>query len=276
MNTRPDPLIPSDVDIRGFSGFMLNVERLLASELVALGTPEECWSAMMLWCRAWQQHPAASLPNDDRVLAAFSGAGKRWPKVKEVALRGFVLCSDGRLYHRVLAGEVMSAWKKRQAYQNDQERLRKWRETRRKGGSETPHEATGETPDETRFETVSSGVSEQVDRDRDRDRDRDSRKKDSEVPSGTSAAGAAPRDPVAELFELAVELFGSRGRSLVGKARKDFGQIAVMQALLACRDEGPSEPVPFFLKCLEARKKSNVRRSAHADETAAFEAVTRR
>src|SRR5215469_10930319 len=102
----PAPLVPADVERLRFSGFMLDVDRLLASELVALGSPEECWAALMLWCRAWKQSPPASLPDDERVLAAFSGAGKRWPKVRTVAMRGFVKCNDGRWYHRVLAAEV--------------------------------------------------------------------------------------------------------------------------------------------------------------------------
>lgn len=92
---------------------MLRADRLLASELVAIGTPEQCWAAVLLWCRAWQQKPAASLPNDDRVLASFSRAGRRWPKVKDMAMRGFVLCNDDRWYHKVLAREALEAWDKR-------------------------------------------------------------------------------------------------------------------------------------------------------------------
>lgn len=112
----PEPLVPAEVDLRGFSGFVLDVDRLLASELVALGKPEECWAAVMLWCRAWKQQPPASLPDDDRILAVFSGAGSRWPKVKEMALRGFVKCADGRLYHRVLAEEANKAWERRKKF----------------------------------------------------------------------------------------------------------------------------------------------------------------
>ncbi|MCU0949535.1 MAG: YdaU family protein [Burkholderiaceae bacterium] len=126
------PLVPAEVDLRGFSGFMLDVDRLLASELVALGTPEECWAATMLWCRAWKQQPPGSLPDDDRILAAFSGTGKRWPKVKAMALRGFVKCDDGRLYHRVLCEEVNKAWERRSEFRettnNKTERQRRWRE----------------------------------------------------------------------------------------------------------------------------------------------------
>jgi uncharacterized protein YdaU (DUF1376 family) len=165
MTDLPDPLTPPamvgpEVDLRGFSGFMLNVDRLLASELVALGKPEECWAAVMLWCRAWKQSPPASLPNDDRILAAFSGSGSRWPKVKEVALRGFVLCSDGRLYHQVLADEANAAWQKRKAYKADQERLKVWRANKKKDSSETPHETGNETPGETRFNGTSVTISE--------------------------------------------------------------------------------------------------------------------
>jgi Protein of unknown function (DUF1376) len=156
---RPEPLVPPDCDLRGFSGFMLDVDRLLASELVAIGKPDECWAAVMLWCRAWKQTPAGSLPNDERVLAAFSGAGSRWTKVRSMALRGFILCKDGRLYHHVLAEQVMSAWGKRQTYRNDQERLRKWRENKKRNGHGNGAVSGHETGDETRFNGISDGVS---------------------------------------------------------------------------------------------------------------------
>lgn len=107
--TLPAPLTPADCDLRDFDGFMLNVERLLASELWALSTAEEFKAAFGLWCRAWKQVPCASLPDDDAVLAAYSGAGKRWPKVKKMALRGFVKCFDGRLYHATLAEDAIRA-----------------------------------------------------------------------------------------------------------------------------------------------------------------------
>lgn len=167
------PLVDANVDLRGMAGFMLDVNRLLASELVALGKPDECWAAMMLWCRAWQQHPPASLPNDERVLAAFSGAGSRWPKVKQMAMRGFVLCSDNRWYHPVLVEEVNNAWKKREAYRADQERLKNWRQTQREKREGDGDGNRASNPSETDLKcvspnvspAVSSGVSEPVDRD---------------------------------------------------------------------------------------------------------------
>ncbi len=170
-DNRPEPFIGIDIDVRDLDGFMLNVERLLASELLAIGTPEECWAALMLWCRAWKQLPAGSLPNDCRILASFSRAGKRWGKVREVALHGFVECSDGRLYHRVLCAEAQRAFEKKKAFINrrevDRKRLSEWRASRRTNGTEPPPETpfdpdsrerdTGyETPDETGVKRVSS------------------------------------------------------------------------------------------------------------------------
>lgn len=133
-DTRPEPLVPAEVDLRDLDGFMLNVERLLASELFALSTGDEFKAAVGLWSRAWKQMPAGSLPNDDRVLAAFSGAGTRWRKVREMALRGFVECSDGRLYHKVLCDDVLRAWARKQEYTDEQradaDRKRREREDR--------------------------------------------------------------------------------------------------------------------------------------------------
>lgn len=105
----PEPLTNTSHDVSGLDGFMLNTDKLMASELVALATGEEFKAAVCLWCRAWKQVPAGSLPNETKVLAAFSGAGFRWPKVKDVALRGFILCSDGRLYHKTLCEDVHRA-----------------------------------------------------------------------------------------------------------------------------------------------------------------------
>lgn len=111
------PLTDASVDVEGIPGFILDTVKLLSSELAALSTGDEFKAAALLWCRAWQQKPAASLPDDDRVLASFAGmAGNlaKWRKVKPMAMRGFILCSDGRWYHPVLAFDAVRASKARQ------------------------------------------------------------------------------------------------------------------------------------------------------------------
>ncbi|MBO1326064.1 DUF1376 domain-containing protein [Acetobacter garciniae] len=109
------PLTPADCDLRGLPFMPLDTVRLLDSDLFALSTGAEFKSAVALWCKAWQQVPAASLPDHDRVLAHLSGAGADWAAVRAMALHGWVACADGRLYHPVLAEKAAHAWKGRLA-----------------------------------------------------------------------------------------------------------------------------------------------------------------
>jgi uncharacterized protein YdaU (DUF1376 family) len=127
----PDPLVPAEVDISKLDGFMLDTRRVLSSELLALSSGDEFKAAVILWCRAWQQRPAASLPNNPAILASFAGvSAQRWNKIKDMALRGFILCSDGRLYHRVLAEDAMRAW---DSLLKRHDRTKKATEARKKG-----------------------------------------------------------------------------------------------------------------------------------------------
>lgn len=107
----PPPFLSSDIDLSKLDGFMLDTVRLLGSELVAISTGDEFKAAVLLWCRAWKQRPACSLPNDERILASFAGVPvAKWKKVRAVAMRGFIRCSDGRWYHKVLAEDAKRAW----------------------------------------------------------------------------------------------------------------------------------------------------------------------
>lgn len=118
-----EPLVSQEVDLRDFDYMPLQVARLRDSGLAAHEDPAECWFAVLLWCASWHQVPAASLPNDDKELAAFAGFGrvvKEWQKVKKGALRGWILCSDGRLYHPVVAEKANEAWLARLKHQHKQ------------------------------------------------------------------------------------------------------------------------------------------------------------
>ena len=117
MTDRPAPLVAPDVDLRDFQFMPLDVQRLRDSDLAADETPEACWAAVLLWCASWHQVPAASIPNNDQWLAKQCGyvaQGKvspKWKVVRKGALRGWVECSDGRLYHPVVAEKAREAWK---------------------------------------------------------------------------------------------------------------------------------------------------------------------
>lgn len=121
----PPPPVPADCDLRGMPGFMLDTERLMASELWALSDGATFKAAMALWCRSWRQVPAASLPDEDATLRAFAGLSPAaWKKCRDLALRGFVKCSDGRIYHKVLAEDATRAWGHRQ--QQRAKAARRW------------------------------------------------------------------------------------------------------------------------------------------------------
>ncbi|WP_338332013.1 DUF1376 domain-containing protein [Acetobacter sp. LMG 32666] len=111
----PAPLTPPQSDLRGLPFMPLDTCRLLDSDLFALSTGDGFKCAVALWCKAWQQVPAGSLPHNERVLAHLSGAGGRWPGLRAMALHGWVVCSDGRLYHPVIAQKANQAWKARLA-----------------------------------------------------------------------------------------------------------------------------------------------------------------
>ena len=108
----------------------LDVARLRDSDLAANESPEACWAAVQLWAASWHQIPAASIPNDDKWMAKATGYGrgvKDWMRVRVGALRGFVECTDGRLYHVVVAEKAREAWqaKVEQRYRTEVARVKK-------------------------------------------------------------------------------------------------------------------------------------------------------
>jgi hypothetical protein len=54
----------------------------------------------------------------------------------------------------------------------------------------------------------------------------------------------------------------AHARSLIGKARKEHGDLAVLAAVERCESEHPSDPLPFFLGCLKAAGKQSAKPSA--------------
>jgi uncharacterized protein YdaU (DUF1376 family) len=184
MSNLPAPLVEAHVDCSDLPGFMLNTERLMSSELLALHGNEVLGAALLLWCRAWKQRPAASLPDDDQVVAAFARLPlKKFRAIREAVMRGFVKCSDGRLYHGVLAVEAAKAYERKIAFRKrraaDATRLKDWRISKR--------ETANETPDETGFTT--SFIADGNGKERDRDRDNIGKDSPSESPKESSSRG---------------------------------------------------------------------------------------
>lgn len=132
-DTLPAPLVPAHVDLRGLPYMPLAVNRLRDSDLAIKASGDVFRAAVLLWCTSWSQVPAASLPDDEETLAAYAGYArdlKGWRKIKAGALRGYVLCDDGRLYHPVVAAYALEAWSEREEYRAEKDNVdaRKTRE----------------------------------------------------------------------------------------------------------------------------------------------------
>jgi len=113
----PDPLVPSSCDLRGLEDLPINVQWMRDLPVAANATGDEFRAAMLLMFASWQQCPSGSLPNDDRQLGFLAGCGrdvKGFLKVKERALSGWILCSDDRWYHPVIARTALRAWSQKQ------------------------------------------------------------------------------------------------------------------------------------------------------------------
>jgi hypothetical protein len=136
MSDFPSPLTPPECDLRDFAYMPLDVLRLRDSDLASEQTPEENWAAVLLWAAAWHQVPAGSIPDSENWIAKAAGymmrgrIDNRWKEVKAGAMRGFVLCSDGRWYHQVVCEKANESWisKLRQRHRTEVARIKKHNE----------------------------------------------------------------------------------------------------------------------------------------------------
>jgi hypothetical protein len=138
---RPAPPTPSEADLRHYKSMPLDVGRLRDSHIASQGDAEAFRCAVLLWCAAWHQVPAGSLPSDAATLVRLAGLGrdlKGWRKVAAVALHGFRTFSDGRLYHKVVSEKVIEAWNssRSHAWTRECDRIRKENGVREKKGQQ--------------------------------------------------------------------------------------------------------------------------------------------
>ena len=134
MTDLPPPPIGPDVDLTRFPFMPLNVRRLRDSRFAAATDGESFRTGVLLWCAAWHQVPAGSLPDDDIELANLAGFGRQvegWLILRNSALYGWRKHSDGRLYHPVIVQAAHEAWARREEWQEAQAtrmtRQQRWR-----------------------------------------------------------------------------------------------------------------------------------------------------
>lgn len=227
-------MTPPDCDLRDYPWMPLDVRRLLTSETWMDGPAEGKVAALSLWCEAWCQVPAGSLPDNERILHHLSQSGPAWPKVRAHALRGWIKCSDGRLYHPVVAEKANEAWRLKMAQKARTEAARKAKLDRLQAKA-TDSGAPPVTSSVT--DTVTGPVTENVTRlvahtvtgSTVPDRTGPYLKKEDSVPSGTDAeAASAVPSPADLLWSVGVPILkrltsksDGQCRTMLGKMRRD-------------------------------------------------------
>lgn len=265
MNALPPPLTPQDCELRGLPYMPLDVVRLLDSDLFALSTGEEFKAALALWARSWSQVPAASIPDDERVQARLVGVSlAEWRQLAPVSLRGWVKCSDGRLYHPVVAEKALSAWLDRLAYRKRSAAGHAKRYARAfdpgsfdeaaeralamlRNLAPTIASACGNLPEAAEMAATSSpepaGKQPKTLR-RERERDTSLR---TDKPSA--------EDPSKEAWSRAVALLTKNGRLKDSAARSFFGKLLstngieardLLTSIIAAELNGTQEPQPYL------------------------------
>lgn len=103
-----DAPYPAETKAKGWR-FELDYERIEQSDTWVLASPEMRPWLLMLWMTAWKQVPCGSLPANDELVAARIGMDLRVFRAnRDILMRGWVVASDGRLYHPVITEQVLN------------------------------------------------------------------------------------------------------------------------------------------------------------------------
>lgn len=119
-----------DCDLRGLEWMPLETQNLIDSTLWLESDGWEFKAAMGLILRSWRQVPAGSLPNSELALSQLASVPVPWEQVRTMAMRNWVLCSDDRWYHPIVAAKAMEALPMRQEFEEKKsaDAVRKQRE----------------------------------------------------------------------------------------------------------------------------------------------------
>ena len=90
-------------NVRNLPYMPLFIDRLLNSDTWIMASGDEAKAMITIWCAAWHQNEAGTLPNNDEVLKVLSRAGENRMQMRETVLSGFELNEKtNRLHHQVI------------------------------------------------------------------------------------------------------------------------------------------------------------------------------
>jgi hypothetical protein len=258
----PEPLTPQDCDLRDYAWSPIDWNRLLTSETWMLGSDAEKVTALTLWGKSWHQVPAGSLPNNDRMLELLSER-RDWPRVRNHAMRNWKLCSDGRLYHPVVAEKALESWKIRASQKQRTAAAREAKEAKRLESQETPAASVPAAETGSSTKPVAQSVTDAVTGSTLPDLTRPYKKNN---PSDCRVE-PRPADARSEIFSdglpIVRQLTGKserQARTLLGlflkEARDDCPRV--MATLRQAADQRPADPVSWITAALQARSANGL------------------
>lgn len=295
MTELPAPLSPPDCDLRDFPFLPVDIARLFNSEFHARSNDAEWRAGVTLWLKSFHQVPAGSIPDDDIQLTRLSELGrdtKTWKKIKAVALHGWIKCSDGRLYHPVVAQKAAEALagKKGQRSRTAKARLQMLLKrlsqtadmvefTSVESSVQTVLSELSQHLSQTEFEAVTKSVTDSVTeakRKREGERKGQGQGKEIQKTSDPIGSGGPPPSPESEIQEpkgkspeektkqeiwrSAKSLLAQGGMpeaqcgSFVGKLVADYGTDIVLDAVRTAVLEQPADPASFLKALCQSRK----------------------
>ncbi|WP_395406272.1 DUF1376 domain-containing protein [Pseudoduganella sp. UC29_106] len=294
MSELPAPLTQPDCDLTDFPFMPLQIMRLRRSKawLLAKRNPALAFYMVNLWTASWHEVPAASLEDDDDVLAEFAMCDPiKWDKLRGKVMHGWIKCSDGRLYHPIVAEKAVEAWdaKTDQRWRTECARIKKHNDRHKMSiprptfeewmSQGCPQGQRLPVPRDTSGTGAGQGGETPSKREGEGQREGQGQGElNTSVPNGTGAAappeGISPSDAI---FQVAVPWLVERGmpdksaRSLLGGARKQLGDDGAWALAQECMDEKPLEPASWLAAALNARigrKRGNDKfQVANADHT---------
>lgn len=260
MSGLPVPMTPADCDLRGYEYMPLFGGKLFSSDFEAHASDLAFRVAIRLYWESWLQVPASSLPNDDVKLCRLAGLGrdmKTWRRLRaDGVLHGFILCSDDRIYHALIAEQALKAWecsrRKERARDQTAERVRRFRDKQTNGQGENVTRYEGEGNALRNAENDGGNAACNASRG-DKERKREEIREKARLCRAAAGAAKTAADGwsllATQLTQTMLICDAPRARSFLGGLLKaaNNDHALVMAKLQECRHLSPIDPATWLM-----------------------------
>lgn len=287
-------MTPAGCNLQDFPHTPILRSRLFGSSFHARSTDSEWRAGVTLWLKAWEQIPAGSLPDDDIELCRLAELArdlKTWKKLKAGAMRGWVLCSDGRLYHQVVAEVVRNAVDAKTAQRDKTLKARiaaLQKALKESSDSDKQASLTEEIRKLSQALSLSqsqkamaSVTGSDTESKRREEKGREGKGLDSSEPNGSGGKPPKITDPAEIIFGYGLSMLVSagtpekHGRSFLGGLRKEHGDEALIDSLRECAKARVLQPLEWLAAALPPKggqsRKLNAQEALEASNHAVAE-----